>query len=698
MGIEKASKVIREEKLLKAIVLKEIKLKVHQLSEKDQKAIIETMDTIDSGLLYEYVSKKFSSEFQSKVNSKWDSLIAKEQKSIEKERKKEEQIQKKKDEKKKYDTKITDVCEPWLIRDMLLQNQKDKATEIMTQGFLKKEKVYTTRSDDKSEMWIYREGIYIPEGRTFVKEFVRDMCGAGFTTNLCNQVLNKIEADTYIEEEKFFISEDPKYILVENGMLNLITKEICDFDPERFFFNKLPIYFNPGKEVHTIKEFFETVLHPEDVNTMQEIFGYLLYRDYKFEKAFMFMGTGRNGKGKSVELMKRFLGTKNCANVNLQRIERDNFALSELHNKMANLSADISHTALNETGDFKSLTGHDLITAPRKFRTAISFVNYAKMIFCANELPRTSDITVAFFNRWILIDFPYTFIDEMEFSQLIDKSTFRIADKEIIEKISTDDELSGLLNWALEGLSRLMDKKQFSSSKTTEETKTTWLRKSDSLTAFCLDYIEEDWSSFIPKPDFLRHYSLYCRQNKIRMITQHRIKNILMQTYGADEHKQTIGDNRIMVWQGIKFKKSIIQELNRFDSLSKDNDSNNLLIDSDNKLEKYKSDTKTSSVEGVEGVHLFPKSCRSNNEPLRSKKAGQGGQAGHLTLSEGKNVTTKERVLQKIAKNCSTATNKTMLEIKFDYLISSGDILKIGKNQYLIPPESQIFSDREGEK
>ena len=40
------------------------------------------------------------------------------------------------------------------------------------------------------------------------------------------------------------------------------------------------------------------------------------------------------------------------------------------------------------------------------------------MIFCANELPQTSDITIAFFNRWIIIDFPYTFYDESEYKNL----------------------------------------------------------------------------------------------------------------------------------------------------------------------------------------------------------------------------------------------------------------------------------------
>ncbi|GAH30285.1 unnamed protein product, partial [marine sediment metagenome] len=41
----------------------------------------------------------------------------------------------------------------------------------------------------------------------------------------------------------------------------------------------------------------------------------------------------------------------------------------------------------------------------------------------------------------------------------------------IIEQITTDEEMCGLLNWALIGLERLREKKQFSYSPSTKQVK-----------------------------------------------------------------------------------------------------------------------------------------------------------------------------------------------------------------------------------
>ena len=109
----------------------------------------------------------------------------------------------------------------------------------------------------------------------------------------------------------------------------------------------------------------------------------------------MFLGDGRNGKSKTLELLKRFVGEENCVEVPLDELEKDLFAIGELFKKLTNLAADLSKSALKNTGRFKKLTGRDLVTAARKFLPRIKFVNYAKMLFACNELPFTYDLSTA---------------------------------------------------------------------------------------------------------------------------------------------------------------------------------------------------------------------------------------------------------------------------------------------------------------
>lgn len=438
---------------------------------------------------------------------------------------------------------------------LLLTGKRRAVTETITRYLLSTEHIHTTRNDENSEMWIYKEGIYLPQAKTYIKEFCREMLGKGYTTTISNEVIAKIEAETYISQEDLFKNENKEYIAIQNGILNLETRELTEFTPEKRFFNKLPITYEPGVDCPAIKAHFSEVLaNKEDVPIMQELFGYLLWKEYKIEKAFMFCGSGRNGKGKTIELMKAFLGIENCANIPLQDFETDNFAIGELFNKMANLGGDISSTALKETGNFKSLTGRDMISANRKFLNRVNFVNYAKMIFCANELPRTSDKTIAFFNRWVLIDFPYTFLPGDEFDQTKDKKNLKVADTDIVAKLTTVGELTGLLNWALDGLQRLFSNGGFSHSQTTEEVKEKWLRRSDSFTGFLIDELEEDWDCMITKAELRKAYSMYCRQHKLTGVSDKSIKFTLSDVWGVVEDRYRGEGSQIPYWKGIKFK------------------------------------------------------------------------------------------------------------------------------------------------
>jgi P4 family phage/plasmid primase-like protien len=462
----------------------------------------------------------------------------------------------------RYDTKDLNKY----VLQLLYDKKKDKATEVITQKILNENYIHTTRKDEKSEMWIYRDGIYKPNAKSYIQEVCRDILGISYKTSLSNIVIAKIEAETFIEQEELFVNENLNKVAVENGILDIKKRELEEFNPKYRFFNKLPVTFNKSKRINAIKEFFKEVLKSdEEIKVMQEIFGYLLLRDYKMEKCFMFLGGGRNGKGKTLSLMKSFVGSENCSNLSLQTLEKDNFAIGELFSKMANLAGDISDTALKETGNLKELTGRDMISAARKFLNRISFQNYAKLIFAANNLPKTYDETLAFFNRWVLIDFIYTFLPQKEIDTLseTEKKRTKLRDEDIIVKITSKDELSGLLNWALDGLDRLLKQRDFSYSSSTKDVKNMWLRKSDSVRAFIMDCVDEAWGEHLSKEDFRKAYGEYCKKHKLKVQIDRSIKNTLERALGVTEQQVGIDGttNRQRCWVGIKLRKDKLEEL-----------------------------------------------------------------------------------------------------------------------------------------
>lgn len=440
------------------------------------------------------------------------------------------------------------------ILRFLNNKERDSASEYMAQYIQDKMNIYTLADDKQPEVWIYHNGIYISNGITYIKEEMRNIMLDNYTGHYGNLVMEKIMLDTIIDKEDFFNNCYIDEVAVQNGLLNLETGELTDFTPDRIHFQKLPVIYNPEKDCPMIKKFFKDILkNDEDIPVVQEVFGYLLLKEYRIEKAVMLSGSGRNGKSKFMDLIKRFLGPENCSSISLQDFDKIRFNMSEVHNKLANISGDLDRTALKHTGSFKQLVGRDLITGNRKNKTNIYFENYAKMIFAANELPITYDLTPAFFNRWIILEFPYTFLAREEIEEGMETIWIRERNPDIIREITTPDELSGLLNWAIAGLKRLLEKKDFSNSKSVEETKTLWLRKSDSFTAFCLDRIEEEYGSTIRKGELRFRYSEYCKKHKVRSIGDKGISEILSREYGAYEGREN-DYNRTRVWEGIKFK------------------------------------------------------------------------------------------------------------------------------------------------
>jgi len=470
------------------------------------------------------------------------------------------------DYKKIYLNLINEEIKKILIdRGMSQTIKKSKISEIIVDYVKNTEYIYSIKNDNKREMWIYNNGVYTPNGESSIKEIIREILGEKIQNSLINDILLKIEIDTYIDEDKFFNINYKDEICVENGILNIVTKELKPFNPKKIFFNKLPVTYDPNAKINKILEFFKSVLKNEsDIAIIQELFGFVLYKEYFLEKAFMFIGSGRNGKSKTLELLKRFIGIENVTNIPIQELKYEGFTLSELHNKMVNIAGDISGAYIKETATFKALTGRDLISANRKFLNPIKFVNYAKMIFSANQLPKTSDLSDAFFHRWIILEFPYKFIKQDEIDKLPqeerEKGIYKPENPQILKEIISKYELSGLLNFALDGLKRLLEKKSFSYSKSMDEVKQEWLRKSDSFFAFVKDCLVEDWDSYIEKADLRKAYISYCKLFKLKPATDKSIKITLSNILGVSDER-VINPKGIQkyCWYGVKYNPKIVE-------------------------------------------------------------------------------------------------------------------------------------------
>lgn len=441
---------------------------------------------------------------------------------------------------------------------MIKAGLKAELTEILAKTFQQTRKTYTTRFDERNEMYVYEEGIYIPEGRSKIKEQVRKTLQEQYTEQIANSVIAKIEADTYIEQEKFLKRHYSELVAVKNGVLNVKTKELTPYTPEKIFFNKINASYIPESDCPNIQRFLEEVLPDKtDVETIFAWFGYCLLGGYPIQKILLLIGEGANGKGRVCQILREFLGKNSYVGIEPQKLEINDFKECELFGKLANIGSDISDVPLKTSSKIKGLTGGDAMTVSRKFKQDLTFENEAKMLFSANKLPKTYDFSIGFFRRWIYMNFPNKFLPKVEYDSLPEekRTGVKIANAEIVKELLTEKELDGLLCKSLHGLDNLLKTGGFPSSKTHEETMKWWIRNSDSFLAFCWEELEDNPNESVSKEELRREYKKYCRQKKLAAEGEKHIYEIMTREMMAIDSQNGVTGERI--WEGITLKSKL---------------------------------------------------------------------------------------------------------------------------------------------
>ena len=352
--------------------------------------------------------------------------------------------------------------------------------------------------EDSDEMAFFDGQIYRMGAEAKIRGKVAELAGDDVSNHDVAEILGKIQRRTYTNRNAFI--QRTTEIAVANGILDVVSGKLRAFDPAFHSLIQIPVKFVPDADCQKFKKFLSEVHYADDVPTIQEWFGFNLWaQGYPAQKSMMFIGDGGNGKSTEISVLQAMIGKENRASISLHQLEEDRFASAALYGKLSNLFADLPPNDLKTSGMFKMLTGGDPIRAENKFRNAFVFDNVAKLTFSANKVPRVYDDSTAFFRRWLIIEFPNTFEGEKQ-------------NPNLLAELTADAELSGILNWALEGLRRLIANNwKFSNSKSTDALREDYIVRSDpyrSLLEHCL-VIEP--GKFILKDDLFRLYQEHCK-------------------------------------------------------------------------------------------------------------------------------------------------------------------------------------------
>jgi putative DNA primase/helicase len=274
------------------------------------------------------------------------------------------------------------------------------------------------------------------------------------------------QLDSFIEPPAWLVSETlpaKEFLACGNGLLHLPTGTLHSPSPSYFNLSASEVMFDPNAPepvqwLAFLKQLFGD--DQEQIQLLQDQFGYLISPDTSQQKILLIIGPMRSGKGTIGRVLTRLLGRDSVAGPTMSSLG-ESFGLEPLITKPLAIVSDMRigvHTNKSMIAErLLSISGEDIMTVGRKFKPAWHGRLLTRFMILTNELPSFSDGSGALANRFVVL--------------VLTKSFFGEEDPDLTDKLTT--ELSGILNWAIEGYRNLRGRGYFvqpqSSSSAIEE-------------------------------------------------------------------------------------------------------------------------------------------------------------------------------------------------------------------------------------
>lgn len=346
---------------------------------------------------------------------------------------------------------------------------------------------------------VYKEGYYTSDIDEIERIMLQYIVNSTRTPRL--EVLRYLELKS--EETRM---ESPTLISLNNGVLNLETKQLLEFSPEYKIKNKIPINYNATAYSEIMDKTLDTICcNDKQLRALiEEMIGYTLFRRNELGKCFILTGSGANGKSTLLDVIKRLLGKENLSSVALNELN-DRFRTFQLEGKLANIGDDISNGYIEDNSTFKKLVTGETVNVERKGKDPFDFENYSKLIFSCNDIPRINDLSDGLKRRIIFIPFNAKFSKKDP-----DYDPF------IVDKLMDQSSLEYLLKLALDGLERILYNRSFTTPKSVDDAWEDYEKRNNPIIGF----LEEGKIGNESTKDVYLQYQTYCSENGLKHLSR----------------------------------------------------------------------------------------------------------------------------------------------------------------------------------
>lgn len=378
-------------------------------------------------------------------------------------------------------------------------------------------------------------------------------------TDLFNYISKASNANTISSTDKSEIIESLKqvgrmhlpkefektWIQFKDTIVDFKTGDSFEACPDYFSTNPIPWKTNGSDSTPNMDRIFTEWVGEKNVMTLYQILAYCLVSDYPIHRIFCFYGEGLNGKSKFIQLLKRFIGEENVTATELDSLINSRFEVTRLYKKLACLMTETNFEELERTSVLKKLTGQDTIGFEYKNKNPFEGINYAKLLIATNNLPPTTDKSIGFYRRWLIVDFPNRFTEK----------------KDILAEIP-ESEYMALATKCLKILKELLITGEFSNEGSIEDRTKRFEDRSNPFEKFWKERIDEsDPNANIWKHEFKDKLSAFLQDNRFRQLSDDFISKKMKERNISDGRLTAPFEYQIegkqvqwRAWFGLKWK------------------------------------------------------------------------------------------------------------------------------------------------
>lgn len=309
----------------------------------------------------------------------------------------------------------------------------------------------TTIGDEKLRR--YSKGVFAEDKNCEIDNDIIDIIGQAVKPSQVDNVKDLMSRRTMTSTPTH-----TEWINFANGRYDIATRRLIPHYADDFIeipdahksIIQCPVQYIPDATCELFLELLEDKLPDRsDRELLLQSFGYALLQDVRYGKIFIYYGPTHTGKSTFLHILKCLLGVHNTAALTLLDIDdaRKDFMASYMHHKLANISPDAPNDMLPGGSRIKAIASGDAVTMQLKHKPLFTDTLFSTIFSSSNFMPVSVDTSEAWTQRLIFLEFKEQHLDNVK--------------PRLVKELTTQQALSGILNYTLDALHRLLDNDGF---------------------------------------------------------------------------------------------------------------------------------------------------------------------------------------------------------------------------------------------